>query len=256
MTVFGQLTSDWRALLRPVRVYRRLELTVHGSTDPVWLRVNDAPRTPLMAAARVGDGTVVLLATAINSNWTNLPAKPLWLPLLHEMLRGVLGESGEPARLAKVLVADRPVLGRRWSDVRRLIHENVQEESAGVALEPTDDGQILAHGLERPGIYTTQPPSSLKLSVNVDPQAADTRSLTDRSVAEWFATWSEPSWLDDGDPGAALKQQVALFDATWPLLWLILILIVAETCAARWFSHATAESGTLPFGWRGALRRR
>ncbi len=241
--VFAQLTSDWQALLRPVRVQRRLALSVTGSAHPVWLRVNDASRAPLMAAAGVGDGTVVLLATAISSAWTNLPTKPLWLPLLHEMLRGVLGESGEPARLAKVLVGDTPVLSNRWSGAMRLVVLDEQDASGGVALVRTDEAIVTARELERPGIYTTQPPSGMKLSVNVDPRAADTRSLDDRSVAEWFAAWSEPRWLDAADPAAALKRQAPLFDATWPLLWLIMALVVAETCAARWFSHATVDGG-------------
>ena len=241
--VFDQLTSDWQALLRPVRVRRRLALTVTGGADAVWLRVGNAQRDPLMAATRVGDGTVVLLATAVSSAWTNLPAKPLWLPLIHETMRGVLGRSGETARLSRVVVADRPVLGRRWSGALRLVAIDGSDAApqVGVPLEQAHGGLSPTQGFERPGVYTSEPPRGLKLSVNVDPQAADTRSLAEQSVADWFAAWSEPSWLDPRDPAVALTREPPRIDATWPLLWLLLALVVAETCAARWFSHAVAS---------------
>ena len=68
--LLGRLTGDWEALLQPVRVMRRLGLAAGGDAE-LWLRLAEG-RQPLVAATQIGDGTLVLIATAIDPEWTNL----------------------------------------------------------------------------------------------------------------------------------------------------------------------------------------
>ncbi len=122
------LASDWQMLLGPVRVKRRLPLA--APDEAAWLRVmEEAPQvsdeatastrsgdpadddasatanettqtasanpssTVLLAEQETGEGAVLLLTTALDTNWTNLPTKPLFVPLVHETLRGILGSA-------------------------------------------------------------------------------------------------------------------------------------------------------------------
>ncbi|MDP6060403.1 MAG: hypothetical protein QGH33_15985, partial [Pirellulaceae bacterium] len=258
---FDQLRVDWQALLRPVRVSKRLTLSIGSGAAKALLRLADQQRSPWMAAADVGDGTLVILASAVDPSWTNLPTKPLWPPLIHELLRGVLGHSGELARLAKVVAGDEPTLGRRWTGAQRLMPwEGLARGESDEAV--VADGHLLVRShnglksqtaIERPGVYTSVPPLGMKLAVNVDADAGDTRALDRRAVAEWFAGLGKWRWLEWEAPGAILREQKPRLDITWPLLWITLGLVVAETWLARWFSHTSATAKPAWFGSRIGL---
>ncbi|MFW6336439.1 MAG: BatA domain-containing protein [Phycisphaeraceae bacterium] len=85
------LGADWSDLLRPVRVFQRWP--IDGFTnEEVWLTASDGQ--PLLLARGLGRGGVLLSTAAPDTNWTNLPAKPLLVPLLHEAVRAVVG--GDP----------------------------------------------------------------------------------------------------------------------------------------------------------------
>lgn len=262
-SAFDQLTADWQALLRPVRVHKRLALSVESGGLDVWLRLADDEQSPWLAAASVGDGAVTVLASALDTAWTNLTTKPIWPPLVHELLRGVLGQTGEAQRLAKLVAGDRPTLGRRWQRVKRLVTTGVHGvgdaggagEQLDTAVVPTKDGLSTTEPLERPGVYTTAPPTGLMLAVNVDAEAGDTQSLEKPQVSEWFASLGAWRWLSADQPEAVLAAQTRRMDVSWPLLWITLGLVLVETWLARWFSHARAVGAPAWFGSRIGLDR-
>ena len=129
------LKGDWEELLSPVRVSRRLSVSAPVPPTEVWLRVrehlpeSDTPRLPgLLFSSRLGAGRVMLLATAIDPQWTNLPTKPMFVPLIHEVMRSVLGESGR--EIGAMVCGDRPQLppslGITWEDVHALQRRSSQ----------------------------------------------------------------------------------------------------------------------------------
>ena len=50
---------------------------------------------PLLAERPVGAGSVLLLGTALHVDWTNLPLKPLFLPLLTRLTFHLAGADAE-----------------------------------------------------------------------------------------------------------------------------------------------------------------
>ena len=232
------LAVDWSSLLRPVRVTRRFGLAKPNDatgSDGVWLSTDDGE--PLLVAASVGQGQVMLLATALEPEWTNLPTKPFFVPLLHESLRSAVGGSKPEDQPGHVLCGDQPVLGLKWQGAQSL-----RIGQTRVALRQTDDGLQLTSPLERPGLYEAQPNVGGRLSVNIDPQASDTRGLDESAVSQWLSGLGNWQWIDLQDPVQALANDPQHLSLGWPLLWAVLALVMIETSLARWFSHAQAGS--------------
>ena len=236
------LGADWQALLAPVRVAKSFELYARGSTPAsgaVWLASADGD--PLLVSQSVGGGTVVLLATAIDPAWTNLPTKPLFVPLLHETLRGVLGSPRGVGRLKEVVSGDVPVLGRRWDGIKQLAltRTTTQGIDTVVALQQTDHGLEPQVALDKPGIYAAvQGDVRNVLAVNPDSQGGDTRAIDPDRLGQWLSSVSSWQWLDASDPRQSLAVQTTGTSLAWPLLCVVMGLVVIEMFLARWFSHA------------------
>ena len=249
--VFDQLAPDWLALLGPVRVHRRLPFATGNSASLVWLRVRDRSEDPLLAAARIGDGALVLLAVALDPEWSNLTTKPIWPPLVHEMIRGSVGLWGEAARYASLTAPAAPVFGRRWRRVQHLVPltATAPDETSSIALVVEDQRRRPARLLDKPGVYAGRPGPAPILCVNVDADAGNTEALESQQVGAWFSSLGRWQWMDWSAPAAVMQSKVPAADLTWPLLWLTLGLILLEAFVARWFSHASIDAGKRAGAW-------
>ena len=240
------LAADWSDLLRPVRVSRWHRLAEVSGADRVWLRVAPAGGVgatgePLLVTGDLGDGAVAWMGVAIDPPWTNLPAKPLFVPLIHEGLQGLLGASGEGRRLGALLCGDQPALGRGWEGAARLERQVKAEAGASVVLQRTDQGFSPVSPLAWPGVYEAWPTGlGRRLVVNVDADACDTLAVGEARWGEWLKPLGDWGFLDLERPAAGLTREVARANVGWYVLWLVLALAVAELVLARWFSHAVA----------------
>ncbi len=229
-----RLERELPSLLRPIRVHKHLPIDSESVGDADVLLKAEGGK-PLLVAAPVGRGRVVLSATAVDPRWTNLPTKPLFVPLLHEGIRAGLDRL-QPERAFEP--GDRPVLGPRWEGSTRLDGpdgetvllvepEGADAKEAGVAT-PTSP-------LRRVGTYRG---STAVLVVNPRAEAADTRATDPAALGEWLGTAGE--WTVFGSDGAetALRAETAGVDLGWPLLWAALAVALLETLVARWISHA------------------
>lgn len=233
----SRLGADWESLLGPVRVDRRLE--VSAEDDQTWLSIMGAEQDGgLLVARRAGRGAVLFLATAVDGDWTNLPTKPLFVPLVHETLRGLLGEriSGE----SEVLVGRMPTLGDEWLGTTRLLRVGPVEDEpvASVALRRGEAGMVAIEPITVPGLYRGDGGSGGLLPVNVAADAGDSRSYSEQQLGQWLDALGPWSFLDNADPGAALARDQAVTNLSWPLLVLLLVLVAVETVLARTASHA------------------
>ena len=246
------LAADWQSLLKPLRVSRRFELNVPAGESDVWLALAPAGETeqagraqPLMVSTELtGGGRVVLLATALDRRWSNLVTKPMWVPLLHETLRSALARGSAASRLSGVTCGQQPVLAGDWDKAVNLV-AIANEGGQRIALRRTDQGLSPLAPLRKPGVYRGDPEAAVPLAVNVDPDAGDTRALDSNALGQWMTALGRWQWLDEEDPAAALAQQASIARLGWPLLWVVLVLVIFETCLARWFSHAgQAQAGS------------
>jgi len=237
------LAADWEGLLSPVRVTRRLDFSVDPTqADGVWLRTNDGQ--PILASSRVDDGQVLLLATAVDPIWTNLVTKPLFVPLLHETLRGVLSQLASKD-LNPWVCGDQPVLGPRWTGVQQVVNQAHKKVISVTPTNPGGPGDRGSQGLEldqplsSPGVYTVVPDVLKRpMVVNPDSAGADTRAMDTQQLGQWLTGLGSWQWLTPSNLTDLLAVQRSGVDLGWPMMWVGLALVLTEMVLARWFSHA------------------
>ncbi len=280
--VLGILSTDWEAMLRPVRVMKRYG--VIAPADDRWLEVSsvssEAKKEALLAGRGFGRGYVLLLSSAISTKWTNLPTKPLFVPMWHEALRGLVGRVevggealvGERARLDGL--AERR--GGGDGDVGRTI---VKTSNAGRVVEVgvkkmgKDGGMWMTGVLNEPGVYRGE--AGMRLLVNIDGDGGNTEALDAGELGMWLSSalgvaagdmnenedggwmWLDPEGMRDATTVADRRGgRGANVNVGWMLLWVVLGLLILETMLARWFSHAKTNEPTLVMSvWRGLWRR-
>jgi hypothetical protein len=175
-------------------------------------------------------GLVVYLAVAPQVDWTNLPAKPLMVPLMHEIVR---------QGMSVIRAAQRVEVGEQPALLSAGVAANDLRAPNGRAI-PLVSGRP-QQALDSAGVYSildaTKEPIGL-LAVNIDPRAGRTDVQSAAAVSAWLARsgpWSafEPTNLRATLGAGALGSPIAGI-----LLALVLALIILETLLARWFSHA------------------
>lgn len=242
------LAADWRALLAPVRIHKRFDWVVKSpetSSESVWLKTVDGQ--PILVSAVIGRGRVLLWATSIDPQWNNLSAKPLFVPLMHETIRGVLSEAGSVNKQGSGITSgQRPNLDKQWAGVEALVlGDSATDPSSKIRLIQSAVGIQPESVLVMPGIYHAVPAVGEAIPVNPDAMGGDTRTTDIDHLTHWLSTLGQWAWLDVHNPGSQLDVQVQRVGLGWPCLWVALILAVFEMFIARWFSYATVERS----GW-------
>ncbi len=274
--VLALLADELEQLLRPVGVFRHLPVTVGGTAggttilalddgSPWLVAVTPGARgsTPATATdetraqdvdnSAMGGGLVLYIASAPTLFWTDLPATPLMVPLVQELVKqGVGTTSSRTTRVAGNRVALPPGAdGLAPADL------------AGRTLRADVDSRGKPGALVRlAGIYRTLDQGGLQaelVAVNTPSEATDVGLNDPERVLAWLGGTFGPagtvdservSFFDAEAPGAGLAAGRTGSPFALPLLIAALLLALVETGLARWFAHAWREEG--PAG-KGAL---
>jgi len=197
---------------------------------------------PTIASAR---GLVIYLAVAPETSWTNLPTKPLMVPLFHEMVRQGLSVIRAAQR---VNVGEQPTLARGAS-ARDLTGPQGQK----ITIDPTGRPQ---QPFEHAGIYGVLDQSDQpigKLAVNVDPIAGGTEVQSATAVASWLGNSGPWGTFDASNISASLGGGTTGSPIAGIILMFVLLLVILETILARWFSHAYREQGHEGSRFQGSM---
>ena len=250
------LSSELGALAQPVRVYRRLPVDIEQSTVEPLLQFADG--TPLLivgtprdepddaasssdpgatrAGATTSSGMVVYLAAAPELAWTNLPSRPLMVPLLHELVRQGLSAIRSSQRY---VVGVQPIMQGEAG-----VHEIIDE--TGEVIIVGEDGR-LAQALSRSGVYEMRDRGSQSMgqfAVNIEPSGARTTAQGEAEVRTWLRASGPWEWVDPIDLTAAIRDAQTGSPIALYLLLGVLALVVLETMLARFFSHAYSATGS------------
>ena len=251
------VSSDLSELVRPVLAYRVLPvdqaqtraqpLIVFADGSPLAMVGSPDAETERETASEDGRektdrteneasvvrGMVVYLAVAPELSWTNLPSKPLMVPLFHEVVRQGLSairasqqlQVGEQPNLARGPAA-RDIVGP--DDLRMAL------DSAGRPQQP----------LSRAGVYAVYDQTDQtigKLAVNVDTAAGATDVQSPAAISAWLNASGPWATFDASNIGSTLAIDRATSPLAGVLLILVLALVVIETVLARRFSHAYVQ---------------
>lgn len=159
------------------RIYRLRPSTRGGRR--IVLHYDDG--SPALVEAKLDAGRVLLLTTTIDRDWTDLPIRPGYLPLMQQIVRRLAGAARQRARGALVV-------GRRWSaKLPKAARALRVVEPGGRELlfqRDTLAGKPAALAIERPGFYRVQEVGATgevralsreSFAANVDAREADLR---------------------------------------------------------------------------------
>jgi hypothetical protein len=233
------VATDLEELCSPVRVYRRLNINAAQTQADRVLLMRDGSPLVISGASRMREGEterpsrgqVTLIATAPELGWTNLPSKPLMVPLMQELVREGLGLIRSARSVA---VGDRPVIsgGRAGQSTADLVGPTDEMIPVG------QRGQV-DRALTRSGVYRAIDAAGQivgRLAVNITPAAARTDLQPSDAVLSWLGATGPWSYFDEADPIAPLRTADAAAPLSGYLLPILAFLAVGEAVLAGWWS--------------------
>jgi hypothetical protein len=275
-------------LVSPVNVLRTLPMTPTPETGETLLSLDDNTvimwaGTPKAAGGKAGTGgssasgaangatdsgkgLLIYLAVALDLEWSDLPAKPLMVPLVQEVLRQGIGRArGSWSALAGA----RPVLPTRTTELLELNDpargSAERDHAAGRARV---DASGISEPVRRAGLWRAVDERGLArglVAINPDPRGGRTNAQTREVVAGALAkvmgasgtdvvAWLPPSNAVGGGGTTSVADAVATAfgraDAgspiSWPLLIGALFLALIEIVLARRASHADTLAVAIP----------
>ncbi len=214
----------------------RLVLEVQAGEAQRVLQADDG--SPLIVAGRgeARRGLVVLMALSMDLEWTDLPARGLFVPLMQEVLRQGVDAASPPAvsiagqRLrVPAATAELVMAGRQRVDVQS--GEAVRRAGVWTALDETGAQAGLA-------------------VVNPDAAAGRSRTRSAEEVAGWFAaaTGQRPAIIgEEAQVRDDQRRSSTRIDAGWalPALVLLLLALAAEALLSRRASHVDASASQM-----------
>jgi hypothetical protein len=194
---------------------------------------------PFLVERQYGQGRVIVAATALDADWSNLPLRPFYLPLL-QRLTIYLASNVHPERnldVGRAVVAFLPL-----SDVARnasLTRPDGIAERLPI-VKKGDRGVVEYGETQRPGLYTLLTPDgkSLHYAVNASRRESDLQKLSPKEIDD-LGKAHGVRIVRSGAEYHNLEQTLRYGQELWkPVLWVLLALCFLELIVQRTFSQA------------------
>ncbi|MEM9064479.1 MAG: BatA domain-containing protein [Planctomycetota bacterium] len=244
--VLDQLAGELADLLTPVGVTRRVAIDP-GESEPILVFPDGAPALVAFAPTTSntaqstgsgqstdGIGFVLISSFAIDLAWTDLPAKPLVVPLVQELTRQGAGRAGASGAMVAgtPLPADPRSTGIEPAGETRRVGPDGIARHAGVWRVLDERGGERALLVYNPETEASDTSPTAK----DDAAARLSRLFPTTGLVRWFE--NERGETQAGDAlGADLREPLTL-----GLLLTLLAFVLAESALSRVASHATREA--------------
>jgi hypothetical protein len=199
--------------------------------------VADSLRTP----TTTDRGLVVCLAASPELSWTNLPVKPLMVPLFQEIVR-----TGVDLASA----SDEVLVGDRLQGVRNGIYQRTDVDRSAIALEVNDQG-ISDSVVPSAGVWSSD--EGVLIAANVRSASIALVPNSREAIRSAFlplggVRFTERANSMDTQSEMELTSRAESWSKLWSLLLLALALVLffAEGVLSRIFSHASLARASGP----------
>jgi hypothetical protein len=204
--------------------------------DPTVLARFDSG-DPFLVEKKFGDGRVIVCSTAVDADWSNLPMRPSYLPLL-QRLSIYLASNVYPPRNLEVGKPLLAFLAPADVDKEAVLNTPAGEAVKIKVVKRGERGVIEYTKTQRPGLYTLQPPSGpvVHYVVNADRRESDLSKLTDKEIADLARQHGVPL-VHNGTEFKQLEQTRRYGTEIWKaLLWTLLAFIFMELILQQIFA--------------------
>ena len=225
----------------------------------MWFRMQERGRAPdappvtalaklesgdiFLAEKAFGEGRVIACAVPCDADWSNLPMRPFYLPLM-QRLSVYLASTVFPPRnldIGKPIVA---FLGAADAGKKaRLTPPDGVTIDVPIAGKG-ERGVVEFTRTQQPGLYTLTPPDGAPIHyvVNASRRESDLTRLSDREIAD-FAREHGVALVRNGAEFRQLDHSRRFGLEFWkPLLWALLVLIFAELLLQQRFGRVRARA--------------
>ena len=192
---------------------------------------------PLMISRRYGEGEVIQVATAVDADWTNLPVRPVYVPLMQQLVVH-LASRADPSRnvhtgqaLVALLDRSQAYQPQKLVDPLGETHEVVPEDRGRWAVMEYADTQ-------KPGVYKLMAESGqiTHFVVAADREESNLQRLDDKSLNE-LAESMHAAVVRDTEQYAEVDSTRRHGREIWRvLLWASVALLVGEVALQQWFA--------------------
>lgn len=253
------------SLYESVLVYRHVRMTADETVARVLARLDDGE--PLLVERGVGNGRVLMLGVGAAVDWSNLPLRPIFMPLLVQLTSQLSDANrtrtnltaGQPLeyRLTDGTAADEVELIPPGGEMLRLpikprsaVAPEMNAEHSPESNGATDGRGFVYENTHDIGIYElriadAEHPIRVAYTINFDPAEADPAKIETAELNELLG--GAPLLVaDDPDDLTATFVQLREGSSLWgPFLLVVLIALVFETFLSNRFgsmSKKAAES--------------
>ena len=204
-----------------IKIWFKLQETSNAADIVTLARLESGD--PFLVEKPFGEGRVIVCATAVDADWSNLPMRPFYLPLL-QRLSVYLASTVYPPRNLEVgqpIVAFLPAEDAG----KKVTITNPESLVFDVTVEKKGDrGGIEWAQTQRPGLYTLKPPGGLPVHyvVNAARGESDLQKLSNKEIADLAASHGV-SLVHSGAEYKALESARRFGREFWKgLLWVLL----------------------------------
>ncbi len=203
-----------------------------GSAARVLARFADG--APWIVEQPVGRGRVVLVATAADLEWSDLPTRPVFVPLVQRLVLHLAGSLAAAAD-AETVAGEERVLEAGAAQAGAVVTVTTPGgEAVEVPLQPAEGGsRAVFRGTTRPGFYAwSRPGAAGVFAVNPPRGESDLAPLGEEEVAARFAP-VRPELVDvvpDSGEGRVLRAGARSLER--PLLLALLAVLLLESLLA------------------------
>jgi len=188
---------------------------------------------PLLVKKKLGKGYVICLLTTLDRRWTNLPAKPIFSPMVRELVASLADPLREQTTLNGYV--DEPFRVRMPLEIRNVTVISPNGTSAGASVSP--DGYLEWQSPSLPGLYhvkTNSNKHNFSFAINIRAQEEE-GSLTRLKNDKFKKIFPKASvnWVSHG--GKSIGSVLAALqgkDLTTFLILLLILLFLCETFLA------------------------
>jgi hypothetical protein len=182
-----QLSSELQELIQPINVSQWLNVSVPVNRGETVLTMENNAPFIVRGTTDGSRGSVLFFVASPELSWTNLPAKPLMVPLFQELIRQSIAQV-EQGRQTSVGSDHLPntiprAIGLKFSLGREGV---VADEQRIISVDPNG---TLSQPITLPGVYTAIDESNKTVGwviANIDPSAASTQPTSPEEITNEF----------------------------------------------------------------------
>lgn len=230
-----------------IKMWYRLKEPTAASADAPAIVARLSSGDPFLVEKRFGEGRVIQCAVPCDADWSNLPMRPFYLPMMQRLAIYLASTVFPPRNLdvSKPLVAFLPPADAGKKAALALPDGSSREVPV---VKKGERGVVEFAKTQQPGLYTLTSPGGTQTHfvVNTSRRESDLQRLTDAEIAD-FAKSHGVSVVHSGAEYKQLDRTRRYGSEFWrSLLWLLLALIFAELFLQQRFARVRrvrAEEG-------------